>query len=110
MLLVDEGFSRSWREVGLALDQVGFAVEDRDRSEGIYYVRYRDPLKEQKEKGFLSKLKFWGDDKPKQEDQYRIRLETGDDGTEVTVQDEEGALDGSSTAKRILTLLHEQLQ
>ena len=40
---VKEPFDRAWRRVGLALDRVGFTVEDRDRAKGIYYVRYIDP-------------------------------------------------------------------
>ena len=56
-LSIDEGFSRAWRLTGLALDRVGFAVEDRDRTAGIYYIRYRDPAADQKkEEGWLSKL------------------------------------------------------
>ena len=39
---VDEPFERAWRRVGLALDRVGFTVEDRDRTKGVYYVRYVD--------------------------------------------------------------------
>ncbi len=53
-LLIDEQFSRAWRLVGLSLDRVGFAVEDRDRSAGIYYVRYNDPSKQDADKGWLS--------------------------------------------------------
>ena len=47
------------------LDRVGFTVEDRDRSRGLYFVRYIDPLKDvgaEEEEGWLSKLKFWGED------------------------------------------------
>jgi outer membrane protein assembly factor BamC len=33
-LEVEESFDRAWRRVGLALDRVGFTVEDRDRSQG----------------------------------------------------------------------------
>lgn len=109
-LVVMDGFSRAWREVGLALDRVGFTVEDRDRSGGLYYVRYNDPLKEDKKKGFLSKLKFWGDDEPKDAAQYRIVLIAQGDKTHVTVQDAQGQPDNSSTAKRILTLVQEQMQ
>ena len=109
-LVVMDGFSRAWREVGLALDRVGFTVEDRDRSGGLYYVRYNDPLKEDKKKGFLSKLKFWGDDEPKDAAQYRILLSGEGDRTNVTVQDAQGQRDNSSTARRILTLVQEQMQ
>ena len=38
-LLLEEAFDRAWRRVGLALDRVGFTVEDRDRSQGLYFVR-----------------------------------------------------------------------
>ena len=62
-LELTESFDRAWRRVGLALDRVGFTVEDRDRSKGYYFVRYVDPQIDgqknlEKEKGFLSKLAF----------------------------------------------------
>ena len=109
-LVVAEGFSRAWREVGLSLDRVGFTVEDRDRSGGVYFVRYNDPLKEDKKRGFLSKLKFWGDDEPDSAEQYRIVLVAEGERTHVTVQNAQGQRDNSSTAKRILTLVQEQMQ
>jgi outer membrane protein assembly factor BamC len=62
--LVDE-FDRAWRRVGLALDRVGFVVEDKNRSQGLYYVRYTDldtAAPPEQKKGLLDKLKFWGDD------------------------------------------------
>lgn len=64
-LTVTDPFDRAWRRVGLALDRVGFIVEDRDRSRGVFYVRYSDLGAEdapKKEKGLLDSLKFWGDD------------------------------------------------
>ena len=55
---VDESFDRAWRRVGLALDRVGFTVIDRDRSRGLYFVRYVDPETdgEKAADGFFSKL------------------------------------------------------
>lgn len=35
-----EDFPLAWRRVGFGLDKSGFIVEDRDRSNGTYYVRY----------------------------------------------------------------------
>lgn len=67
-LAMNDQFDRAWRRVGLALDRIGFVVEDRNRSQGIYYVRYSDlatdsgPEDSGKKKGLLDKLKFWGDD------------------------------------------------
>ncbi len=42
-LQLDDGFDRAWRRVGIALDRSGFTVEDRDRAQGLYFVRYVDP-------------------------------------------------------------------
>ncbi|MGH8670584.1 MAG: outer membrane protein assembly factor BamC, partial [Burkholderiales bacterium] len=113
-LALYEPFDRAWRRVGLALDRVGFAVEDRNRSEGLYYVRYIDPEADgaKQDDGWLSKLAFWSDgDKNKQGGTYRIRVtEAGEQGSAVSVLNEKGNPDKSATANRILNLLYEQLK
>lgn len=69
-LVVNEPFDRAWRRVGLALDRTGFTVEDRDRSKGLFFVRYIDPEADAKsggggqEKSFMDKLAFWRKDDP----------------------------------------------
>ncbi|MFA7095390.1 MAG: outer membrane protein assembly factor BamC [Gammaproteobacteria bacterium] len=108
-LTVEEAFYRAWRRTGVALDRVGFTVEDRDRSQGVYYVRYNDPLKEQEKEGFLSKLAFWSKEAPPSTE-YRISLTEAQGKTRIVVLDKDGNFERSSTATRILTLLHEQLQ
>ncbi|CAK0764547.1 outer membrane protein assembly factor BamC [Gammaproteobacteria bacterium] len=109
---MEEDFPRAWRHTGLALDQVGFTVEDRDRSNGVYFVRYNDPLKDDnsKKKGFLSKLAFWRSDTPPSAEQYRIHLQDRGGRTEVTVQTKDGSRDTSPTGQSILTLLQERLR
>ena len=65
-LAVNDEFDRAWRRVGLALDRVGFVVEDKNRSNGVYFVRYTDvdiDTSPKDKKGLLDNLKFWGDDK-----------------------------------------------
>jgi outer membrane protein assembly factor BamC len=109
MLLVYEDFSRAWRRTGIALDRVGFAVEDRNRSEGTYYVRYSDPLAGE-DKGMLSKLAFWSSDDEVAARQYHIKLVASGATTQIIVDNAEGARDTTATAKRILTLLEEQLR
>lgn len=110
-LLIDDSFSRSWRLVGLALDRVGFAVEDRDRSSGIYYVRYNDPSKQDVDKGWLSSLAFWSDDDDIDTiNRYQVKVGTRNQQTVVQVADEQGQRDNSPTAIRILTLLQEQIR
>ena len=111
-LTVEEDFSRAWRRTGLALDRVGFTVEDRDRSRGLYFVRYADPLKdEKKDEGFLSKLKFWGgkDDKAIAE-QYLVSLISAESQTRIVILNKDGKPENSETSNRILALLGEQLK
>jgi outer membrane protein assembly factor BamC len=118
LLEVFEPFDRAWRRVGLALDRVGFTVEDRDRQKGVYFVRYADPeVRRKKEEGFLSRLAFWRDDAPKvKPEQYRVAVTApaagaaGPEASRVQVLDKNGAAESSPTANRILGLLHEQLK
>ncbi len=115
VLQVQEGFDRAWRRVGLALDRVGFTVEDRDRTQGLYYVRYVDPevdVKSKKDEGILSKLAFWRSDKPQvpSGSQYRIYVKGMDAASSVQVLTREGGTDTSESARKILGLLHQQLK
>ncbi|MBC9070743.1 outer membrane protein assembly factor BamC [Thauera sp. CAU 1555] len=114
-LAMEESFDRAWRRVGLALDRIGFTVEDRDRSQGLYYVRYVDPEADNEsksEKGFFSSLAFWRSDEKVAEggSEYRLRLRGEGEQTVVSVLSREGGEDGSATARRMLSLLQEQLR
>lgn len=111
MLEVQESFPRAWRRVGLALDRVGFTVEDRDRSKGLYFVRYVDPESDQKKSdGLLSKFAFWKGPAPIPKTQYRIFLNDDSGRTTVQVHSAEGVVDRSETSKKIIGLLYEQLK
>ncbi|MDP1557613.1 MAG: outer membrane protein assembly factor BamC [Nitrosomonas sp.] len=116
VLNVNEAFDRSWRRVGLALDRVGFTVEDRNRVEGIYFVRYVDPDSDKKktgdDDGILSKALFWRKNKDNMKaEKYRIQIsETGTSSSQVRVFNEDNAPVNSRTANRILNLLYEQLK
>ncbi len=112
LLLVDS-FDRAWRRVGLALDRVGFTVEDRDRSKGLYYVRYVDvdAAEKGKSEGFWSKMAFWrSDNGTKNDGQYRISVAGATQGSEVKVLDAQGTKSNSPTAGRILALLQRELK
>ena len=115
-LELTETFDRAWRRVGLALDRVGFTVEDRDRSKGYYFVRYVDPQidgkrSSDKDKGFLSKLAFWrSDDSAIKAEQYRVLVKQAGSVSEVQVQNKAGQPDNSDPGRRILSLLHAQLK
>lgn len=117
ILTVNDQFDRAWRRVGLALDRVGFTVEDRDRSKGIYFVRYIDPETDVKsgkqEEGLFGRmfggLKFWGSSEKKAE-QYQIAVRDIKDTSQVNVLTKDGKQEQSATANRILTLLYDQLK
>jgi outer membrane protein assembly factor BamC len=113
LLELVEPFDRAWRRVGLALDRIGFTVEDRDRQKGMYFVRYADPqgTAAKTNEGLLGRLAFWRDDKPKiKAEQYRVSVTAADQSSRVQVLDKNGAAESSPTASRILALLHEQLK
>lgn len=117
ILTVNEQFDRAWRRVGLALDRVGFTVEDRDRSKGIYFVRYIDPETDAKttpESGMLARmfsgLKFWGGSPAKKNEQYQIAVRDMNASAQVNVLNKDGKQEQSATANRILTLLYDQLK
>jgi outer membrane protein assembly factor BamC len=111
-LLLRDSFDRAWRRVGLALDRVGFTVEDRDRSKGLYYVRYVDPDSvDEKSESFLSKLAFWRDsDAAKKQEQFRISVADSDRGSEVRVLNADGQKATTASAGRILSLLQAELK
>lgn len=113
LLEIQEPFDRAWRRVGLALDRVGFTVEDRDRQKGLYYVRYADPEADKKKEspGLLDRLAFWrSDDAKVKAEQYRVQVRSASSNSEIVVLNKDGGAEQSSTAHRILTLLHEQLK
>ena len=108
-----EPFDRAWRRVGLALDRVGFTVEDRDRSKGYYFVRYVDPDSDaasKKNDGLLSKLAFWRSSAPVRQEQFRIMVKDARESSQVQVLNKDGGVEVSDTARRILSLLHDQLK
>ena len=115
-LEVFEPFDRAWRRVGLALDRVGFTVEDRDRQKGQYFVRYADSdaldmAKKDGEKGLLSKLAFWKSSDPAvKAEQYRVHIRQFAGKCVVQILNKDGAQANTETTRRIVALLHEQLK
>ena len=91
---------------------VGFAVEDRDRVNGIYFVRYADPEAGSQKTGMLAKLAFWrGNDKATAAQRYQVRVVgRGDAASQVTVHLDDGKPALGETGERIARLLQEQLK
>jgi outer membrane protein assembly factor BamC len=106
---ISEGFDRAWRRVGLALDRTGFTVEDRDRSQGTYFVRYVEPNADKKEPGFFAKL-FSGSAAATPPLKYRIAVRSEGDSTTVSVLNATGTPESSANAQRIVQVIAADLK
>lgn len=111
VLLIADEFRRGWRMTGSALDRAGFTVDDRDRSRGVYYVRYEnaDEVPQQKKKGWMSRMAFWRKSGVDSVKQYQIQVQGDERQTRVSVLDANGNLDTSASAGTILALLKDQM-
>ncbi len=105
---LDENFDRAWRRVGLALDRTGFTVEDRDRAQGVYFVRYVEPT-EKKDPGFFAKLLGRSNDAAPPV-KYRIQVRSEGGKSTVAVLNASGAPDTSANADRIVRVLSDDLK
>ncbi len=110
-LQVADNLDRAWRRVGLALDRTGFTVEDRDRSKGLYFVRYVAPVTDEKsgKGGFFGNL-FKGSKPTPAPLKYRIVLRGEGEVTQVSVLNEQGQPEGSVNAQRIVQVLADDLK
>lgn len=105
---IDEGFDRAWRRVGLALDRTGFTVEDRDRTKGMYFVRYVDPTTDKKDPGFLSKL--FSSTAAAAPLKYRVSVKSQGEATTVLILNDQGAVDATANAQRIVQVIADDLK
>ena len=107
---VNDDLDRTWRRLGVALDRTSFTVEDRDRSKGVYFVRYVPAGSVGKEPGFFAKLFSSTDSSAPALTRYRITLTTAGGVSRIAVQNAEGASDASENAEKILKLIAGELK
>ena len=101
--------------MGLALDSSNYAVEEQNRSQGLYVVEYRDPEKENQkpgDEGWLSKLAFWRSkpEAPPPGTRYRVRLSGQGQQTVVVMRDASDQPDNSPGAKQVLEALQKVIK
>lgn len=114
-LALDQSFDRAWREVGLGLDRSNFTVEDRDRAQGVYFVRFVNPkdLEQEKKEGFFANLfkSSSKDEELKRAKRYRVVVRSGanPNASAVTVQDADGHPAAADAVVQILNLLDQQV-
>ena len=109
VIQINEAFDRAWRRVGLALDRTGFTVEDRDRAQGLYFVRYVALNPDKKEAGFFAKLFTNEANTPVLK--YRILVKSGNaTQTIVSVQNAAGGVTDAKDVQNILKVLADDLK
>ena len=106
---IRDSFDRAWRRVGVAIDRTGFTVEDRDRAQGVFFVRYAPPGTSDKEPGFFAKL-FTSDKVIPTLAKYRIAVTSKGDVSSVQVQGADGIPETSANAERIIKLLSDEIK
>lgn len=99
-LLIEESFDKAWHRVGQALEQLKQNVEDRNRSEGVYFV---NTVKEQ-DKTLFSFL-GGGSGKP---ERLIVKVNATAKGCVVTATDDEGGQ--SKESNRLFEKLVRQLK
>ena len=109
-LVVNENFPRSWRRTGLALDRLGLLVEDRNRSEGIYYIKVTEEYLKahEEEKGWFDSL--FSSTKKDTVGSYIIKLADQGESTRVSLLDREGNNITNQASKQLLGQLQRYLR
>jgi outer membrane protein assembly factor BamC len=92
-----------------SLDRTGFTVEDRNRAEGVYFVRYVEPKADSKEPGFFAKL-FGAGSNDAAPLKYRIAVRSQGESSTVSVLNANGAPESSANAQRIVKVLADDLR
>ncbi len=106
---LDDGFDRAWRRVGLSLDRTNFTVEDRDRSKGIYFVRYVASMPDKADPGFFGKL-FSSSKTENKPQKYRVSVVASGNASTVSVQQIDGSVATAAEVQRITQVLAEDLK
>ena len=109
-LTVDESFDRAWRRVGVAIDSARFTVEDRNREQGDYYIRYLDTDTGEKIEQQNVFGRLFGTRNAAEPLKLQVHLAQQGGSTVVSVRDENGQPKTDATAQRILSVLSKNLQ
>jgi outer membrane protein assembly factor BamC len=108
LITSEDSFDVTWRRVGVSLDRTGFTVEDRDRAQGVYFVRYIDTTPKE-EKGFFSRM--FSSEKPDSGPlKYRILVKGLNGQSEISILNSAGVPENSAISQRIAKILADDLK
>ena len=91
-LQIGLGFDQAWSRVRLALMSSGFTITDMNRSDGQFYIRYRDP-----------------DASKGARDEFVLNLLAVSAGSRLLVRSPEGEILAGDAALHILKLINDNL-
>ena len=108
-LEIDEAFESAWRRTGIALDRTGFTLEDRNFSEGVYYVRYSRNVKDE-DLGFFKRVFTSEKERLSASQKLKIVLSKTQSPVKLTVLSEQGAAAAGDVSGNLIKVLHDELK
>jgi outer membrane protein assembly factor BamC len=105
VLIVEADFDKVWRRTGIALDALGFVIEDRDRASRTYNV-YNELSTGKTEE----ELEHGKPESATVRESYRIRLDQEGENTVLSIRTKTGQVDNSDVAVHVLNLLLSQFK
>jgi len=102
------GYDRSWASIVYSAERAGFTTIDKDRTEGVLFVNYTEPNKE--EPGFFASL-FGGGRSNDEiiEVNYRILVESVKENVEVRLVDSKGNSLPKAESLKLLAIVRSNL-
>jgi len=100
-IMLKEPFGRCWQSVEGAVDQAGLALDDKDRANGVLYLRTQE-----KENSFLNELEFWKD-KDNRPSRIQVLVHEDATGCLVTAANEDGST--SAATQKVIDSLYRAL-
>lgn len=105
VIIAKADFETVWRRTSLALDALGFTIEDHNRASRIFHVYNELPsgyteeeLEADSRKSATVREEYW------------IHVQPRDESTHISVRNRAGTVDESQVARHLLTLLLGQLK
>lgn len=112
-LSVGSDLDRAWASVGSALDRGQWKVEDINRSLGLYYINLAEKAeKKDDQPGFFSRLFGTAPTKEEREaraERYQVRLSKVGDNVQVTVEKNINTVAPPDVARRVLSVIQDNL-
>lgn len=104
IFVVDAGFNRTWASLADALERLGFAIDDRDKTKGTFFVKYEGSV------SFWRSIFGADDELPLERKKFQILVgELANNRTSITILDEDNRPLSDSEAAKVHPVLAREL-